>query len=53
MTNILSPYPKQERSDYMKQFKIHKSIMKYLIDKDLSLNAKGFLSIVVNGNIRM
>ena len=31
----------------MKQFKIHKSIMKYLTDKDLSLNAKGFLSIVL------
>ena len=31
----------------MKQFKVHKSIMKYLTDKDLSLNAKGFLTIVL------
>lgn len=31
----------------MKQFRIHKSIMKYLTDKDLSLNAKGFLTIVL------
>ena len=31
----------------MKQFKIHNSIMKYLTDKDLSLNAKGFLTIVL------
>ena len=31
----------------MKQFNIYKSTMKYLTDKNLSLNAKGFLSIVL------
>ena len=31
----------------MKQFNIYKSIMKYLIDQNLSLNAKGFLTIVL------
>ena len=31
----------------MKQFNIYKSTMKYLTDKSLSLNAKGFLSIVL------
>ena len=31
----------------MRQFNIYKSIMKYLTDKDLSLNAKGFLSMVL------
>ena len=31
----------------MKQFKVYKSIMKYLTDSDLSLNAKGFLTIVL------
>lgn len=36
----------------MEKFKIYKSIMKYLTDKDLSLNAKGFLSVVLfNDNI--
>lgn len=31
----------------MKQFHIHKDTMKYLTDNNLSLNAKGFLSIVL------
>ena len=31
----------------MKQFNIYKSTMKYLIDQNLSLNAKGFLTIVL------
>lgn len=31
----------------MKQFKVYKSIMKYLTDSDLSLNAKGFLTVVL------
>lgn len=31
----------------MKQFNIYKSTMKYLTDKNLSLNAKGFLTIVL------
>lgn len=31
----------------MKHYTMYKSIMKYLTDKDLSLNAKGFLSIVL------
>ena len=31
----------------MKQFNIYKSTMKYLIDKNLSLNAKGFLTIIL------
>ena len=31
----------------MKQFNIYKSTMKYLTDKNLSLNAKSFLSIVL------
>lgn len=31
----------------MKQFNIYKSMMKYLTDKNLSLNAKGLLSIVL------
>lgn len=31
----------------MKQFNIYKSAMKYLIDQNLSLNAKGFLTIVL------
>ena len=31
----------------MKQFNVYKSTMKYLTDKNLSLNAKGFLTIVL------
>lgn len=31
----------------MKQFNIYKSMMKYLTDKNLSLNAKGLLSIIL------
>ena len=31
----------------MKQFNVYKSAMKYLTDKNLSLNAKGFLTIVL------
>lgn len=31
----------------MKQFNIYKSTMEYLIDQNLSLNAKGFLTIVL------
>lgn len=31
----------------MKQFNIYKSTMKYLTDRNLSLNAKGFLTIVL------
>ena len=31
----------------MKQFNIYKSTMKYLTDKSLSLNAKGFLTIIL------
>ncbi len=31
----------------MRQFNIYKTMMKYLTDKNLSLNAKGFLSIVL------
>lgn len=31
----------------MKQFNIYKSTMKYLTDKNLSLNAKGFLTIIL------
>lgn len=30
----------------MKKFNIYKSTMKYLIDQNLSLNAKGFLIII-------
>lgn len=31
----------------MRQFNIYKTMMKYLTDKNLSLNAKGLLSIVL------
>ena len=31
----------------MKQFNIYKSTMKYLTDQNLSLNAKGFLTIIL------
>ena len=31
----------------MKRYLMYKSIMKYLTDKDLSLNAKGFLSMII------
>lgn len=31
----------------MKQFNVYKSTMKYLTDKTLSLNAKGFLTIIL------
>ena len=31
----------------MKQFNVYKSAMKYLTDKNLSLNAKGFLTIIL------
>ena len=31
----------------MKRYLMYKSIMKYLTDKDLSLNAKGFLSMIL------
>lgn len=31
----------------MRQFNIYKTVMKYLTDKNLSLNAKGLLSIVL------
>ena len=31
----------------LKQFNIYKSTMKYLTDRNLSLNAKGFLTIVL------
>ena len=31
----------------MKRYTMYKSIMKYLTDKDLSLNAKGFLSMIL------
>ena len=34
----------------MKQFNIYKSTMKYLTDKYLSLNAKGFLTIILFNN---
>lgn len=31
----------------MKHYTMYKSIMKYLTDKDLSLNAKGFLTMIL------
>lgn len=31
----------------MKHYTMYKSIMKYLTDKDLSLNAKGFVSMIL------
>lgn len=31
----------------MKHYTMYKSIMKYLTDKNLSLNAKGFLSMIL------
>ena len=31
----------------MKRYTMYKSIMKYLTDKNLSLNAKGFLSMIL------
>lgn len=31
----------------MKRYEMYKSIMKYLTDKNLSLNAKGFLSMIL------
>lgn len=31
----------------IKQFNVYKSAMKYLTDKNLSLNAKGFLTIIL------
>lgn len=31
----------------MKRYLMYKSIIKYLTDKDLSLNAKGFLSMIL------
>ena len=31
----------------MRQFNVYKTMMKYLTDENLSLNAKGFLSIVL------
>ena len=31
----------------MRQFNVYKTMMKYLTDENLSLNAKGFLSIVI------
>lgn len=31
----------------MRQFNVYKTMMKYLTDRNLSLNAKGFLSIVL------
>lgn len=31
----------------MKRYQMYKSIMKYLTDKNLSLNAKGFLSMIL------
>ena len=34
----------------MRQFNIYKSMLEYLTDKDLSLNAKGLLSIVLFQN---
>ena len=33
--------------EIMKRYLMYKSIMKYLTDKDLSLNAKGFLSMIL------
>lgn len=35
----------------MKHYKMYKSIMKYLTDKDLSLNAKGFLSMILFNDV--
>lgn len=34
----------------MKQFNVYKSTMKYLTDKNLSLNAKGLLTIILFNN---
>ena len=44
---INHPSKKERMVKIMKQFNIYKSTMKYLTDKNLSLNAKGFLSIVL------
>ena len=33
--------------ELMKRYLMYKSIMKYLTDKDLSLNDKGFLSMIL------
>lgn len=38
---------KGQENNKMKKYTMYKSIMKYLTDKDLSLNAKGFLSMIL------
>jgi len=37
----------RKNGEIMKRYLMYKSIMKYLTDKDLSLNAKGFLSMIL------
>ena len=44
---INHPSKKERMVKIMKQFNIYKSTMKYLTDKNLSLNAKGFLTIIL------
>ena len=41
------PALKRKVGEKMKRDLMYKSIMKYLTDKDLSLNAKGFLSMIL------
>ena len=38
---------KVQENNKMKKYTMYKSSMKYLTDKDLSLNAKGFLSMIL------
>lgn len=42
-----SSIQKERMVKIMRQFNTYKSTMKYLTDENLSLNAKGFLSIVL------
>ena len=42
-----SSIQKERMVKILKQFNIYKSTMKYLTDRNLSLNAKGFLTIVL------
>jgi hypothetical protein len=44
---INHPSKKERMVKIMKQFNVYKSTMKYLTDKNLSLNAKGFLTIIL------
>ena len=41
------PTLKRKVGEKIKHYKMYKSIMKYLIDKDLSLNVKAFLSMIL------